>query len=61
MERGERGSSEEHLTVTQFKVEQEKHHLEMLDAAKTEVQAEIVHLQEEKTDAQNEAKEAKPG
>lgn len=59
VERGERGSSEEHLTVTQFKVEQEKHRLEELDAAKTEVQAEIVHLQEEKADAQNEAKEAK--
>lgn len=59
VERGERGSSEEHLTVTQFKVEQEKHRLEELDAAKTEAQAEIVHLQEEKTDAQNEAKEAK--
>ncbi|OPX42066.1 chromosome partition protein Smc [Ruminiclostridium hungatei] len=59
LERGERGSSEEHLTVTQFKVEQEKHRLEELDAAKTEVQAEIVHLQEEKADAQNEAKEAK--
>jgi hypothetical protein len=59
VERGERGSSEEHLTVTQFKVEQEKHRLEELDAAKTEAKAEIVHLQEEKTDAQNEAKEAK--
>lgn len=59
VERGERGSSEEHLTVTQFKVEQEKHRLEELDAAKTEAQAEIVHLQEEKADAQNEAKEAK--
>ena len=59
VERGERGSSEEHLTVTQFKVEQEKHRLEELDAAKTEVPAEIVHLQEEKADAQNEAKEAK--
>ena len=59
VERGERGRSEEHLTVTQFKVEQEKHRLEELDAAKTEAKAEIVHLQEEKTDAQNEAKEAK--
>lgn len=58
LERGERGSSEEHLTVTQFKVEQEKHRLKELDAVKTEAQAEIVHLQEEKTDAQNEAKEA---
>ena len=59
VERGERGSSEEHLTVTQFKVEQEKHRLKELDAAKTKAQAEIVHLQEEKTDVQNEAKEAK--
>ena len=59
VERGERGSSEEHLTVTQFKVEQEKHRLEELDAAKTEAQAEIAHLQEEKSEAQNEAKEAK--
>lgn len=59
VERGERGSSEEHLTVTQFKVEQEKHRLEELDASKTETQAEIVHLQEEKSEAQNEAKEAK--
>jgi hypothetical protein len=59
VERGERGSSEEHLTVTQFKVEQEKHRLEELDAIKTKAQAEIAHLQEEKSDAQSEAKEAK--
>ncbi len=59
VERGERGSSEEHLTVTQFKVEQEKHRLEELDAIKTEAQVEIAHLQEEKSDAQSEAKEAK--
>jgi chromosome segregation ATPase len=59
VERGERGSSEEHLTVTQFKVEQEQRRLVELDASKTETQAEIVHLQEEKSDAQNEAKEAK--
>lgn len=59
VERGERGSSEEHLTVTQFKVEQEQHRLEEMNAAKAEVQAEIVHLQEEKTDAQSETKEAK--
>ena len=59
VERGERGSSEAHLTVTQFKVEQEKHRLEELAAAITEVQAEIVHLQEEKTDTQKETKEAK--
>jgi len=59
VERGERGSSEEHLTVTQFKVEQEQRRLVELDASKTEMQTEIVHLQEEKSDAQNEAKEAK--
>ena len=59
VERGERGSSEEHLTVTQFKVEQEQRRLEELDVAKTETQAEIAHLQEEKSDAQNETKEAK--
>ena len=59
VERGERGSSEEHLTVTQFKVEQEKHRLEEMNVAKAEAQAEIVHLQEEKTEAQTEAKEAK--
>lgn len=58
VERGERGSSEEHLTVTQFKVEQEKHRLEELDVAKTEAQTEIVHLQEEKTHAQNEVEKA---
>jgi hypothetical protein len=58
-ERGERGSSEEHLTVTQFKVEQEQNRLKELDMAKTEAQAEIVHLQEEKADAQNETNEAK--
>ena len=31
LERGERGSSEEHLTVTQFKVEKEKQRLEALE------------------------------
>lgn len=59
VERGDRESSEEHLTVTQFKVEQEQHRLEELNVARTEAQAEIVHLQEEKIDAQSEAKEAK--
>ncbi len=59
VERGERGSSEEHLTVTQFKVEQERHRLEALDTAKSKVQDEIVHLQEEKTDVQEEVKEVK--
>ena len=37
VERGERGSSEEHLTVTQFKVEQEQRRLDEIDAAKSEI------------------------
>ena len=41
IERGERGSSEEHLTVTQFKVEREQARLAELQTEKTEVQAEI--------------------
>ena len=32
VERGERGSTEEHLTVTQFKVQQETTRLEVLEA-----------------------------
>lgn len=32
LERGERGSTEEHLTVTQFKVAQEKQRLETMTA-----------------------------
>ena len=41
IERGERGSSEEHLTVTQFKVEREQARLAELQTEKSEVQAEI--------------------
>lgn len=59
IERGELGSSEEHLTVTQFKVEQENRRLQELDTTKTKVQAEIDHLQEEKEDVQGEVKEVK--
>lgn len=46
LERGERGSSEEHLTVTQFKVEQEEKRLSELQETKTEIQAEIAELQD---------------
>lgn len=34
MERGERGSTEEHLTVTQFKVEREQERLDNLTDTK---------------------------
>ena len=44
LERGQRGSTEEHLTVTQFKVQQEQQRL-------AEVQAEIAQLGDEKEQA----------
>ena len=46
VERGERGSSEEHLTVTQFKVMKEQERLSALQETKTEMQSEIAELQE---------------
>ena len=58
VERGERGSSEEHLTVTQFKVEREQARLAELHIEKSEVQAEIGQLQVEKAEAEKSAKEA---
>ncbi len=58
VERGERGSSEEHLTVTQFKVEREQARLAELQTDKSEVQAEIGQLQAEKAEAEKSAKEA---
>ena len=58
MERGERGSSEEHLTVTQFKVEREQARLAELQTEKTEVQGEIGQLQVNKAKAEKATKEA---
>ena len=49
VERGERGSSEEHLTVTQFKVMKEQERLSELQETKTEIQFEIAELQEAHT------------
>ena len=59
VERGELGSSEEHLTVTQFKVAQEQRRLEALEAAKESAQSEIAGLQDEKADAQKDAEDAR--
>ena len=53
IERGERGSSEEHLTVTQFKVEREQARLAELQTEKSEVQAEIGQLQKDKAKPNN--------
>ena len=58
VERGERGSSEEHLTVTQFKVEREQAQLAELQTEKSEVQAEIGQLQVNKAEAEKATKEA---
>ena len=51
VERGERGSTEEHLTVTQFKVAQEAARLEALEK-KVESKEATLHRLEEKTKAQ---------
>ena len=58
VERGERGNSEEHLTVTQFKVEREQARLAELQTEKSEVQAEIGQLRTDKAEAEKAAKEA---
>ena len=51
VERGERGSTEEHLTVTQFKVAQEAARLESLEE-KVEAKEESLHRLENQTKAQ---------
>ena len=53
LERGERGSSEEHLTVTQFKVEKEKQRLEALEK-KLEAKAAALSKVEAKTKVRKE-------
>lgn len=52
VERGERGSTEEHLTVTQFKVIKEQERLSELEA-KTEKQERIFNKVKQKTQVQN--------
>lgn len=54
LQRGERGSTEEHLTVTQFKVEQEKKRLESYTETKLETLAAIDQLGEEEIQKQEE-------
>ena len=46
VERGELGSSEEHLTVTQFKVMKEQERLSELQETRTAIQSEVQDLQE---------------
>ena len=59
LERGERGSSEEHLTVTQFKVEREKERLAQLQEAAVLAQAEAEQKNKEAEVAKKKAAQAK--
>ena len=58
VERGQRGSTEEHLTVTQFKVQAEQERLAGLEAARATTEAEIEDLEDQKIAVQAEAKRA---
>lgn len=59
VERGERGSSEEHLTVTQFKVMKEQERLSELQEAKTEIQSEIAELHQAQAEEESKLNKAK--
>ena len=59
LERGERGSSEEHLTVTQFKVERERERLAQLQEAAVLAQAEAEKRKKEADAAEKKAAQAK--
>ena len=52
LQRGERGSTEEHLTVTQFKVEKEQQRLASLQAESREKEMELAGLEEQKAQAE---------
>ena len=56
IERGERGSSEEHLTVTQFKVQKEQERLAQIQEAGAFALAETERLNREKEEAEDKAK-----
>ncbi len=54
-ERGERGSTAEHLSVVEYKTKKENERLTVLETEKTETLAEIEVLTEKKEDAQTQA------
>ena len=58
VQRGERGSTEEHLTVTQFKVEKEQQRLAALAEESRERQMDILGLEELKAQAEGELQDA---
>ena len=58
LERGERGSTEEHLTVTQFKVAQEETRLEVFRQAADQALADAERISKEKEKAEQELQES---
>ncbi len=58
VERGQRGSTEEHLTVTQFKVQQEQQRLTEIQKAQMAVSAEIEQLDADKAQAEKDIRKA---
>lgn len=58
IERGQRGSTEEHLTVTQFKVQQEQQRLADIQDAQIAVSAEIAQLDADKAQAEKDVRKA---
>ena len=58
IERGQRGSTEEHLTVTQFKVQQEQQRLAEIQDAQIAVSAEIAQLDADKAQAKKDIRKA---
>ena len=58
IERGQRGSTEEHLTVTQFKVQQEQQRLAEIQDAQVAASAEIAQLDADKAQAEKDIRKA---
>ena len=58
IERGQRGSTEEHLTVTQFKVQQEQQRLAEIQDAQAAATAEVAQLDADKAQAEKDIRKA---
>ena len=58
IERGQRGSTEEHLTVTQFKVQQEQQRLAEIQDAQVAASAEVAQLDADKAQAEKDIRKA---
>jgi len=58
IERGQRGSTEEHLTVTQFKVQQEQQRLAEIQDAQVAAEVEIAQLDADKEQAEKDIRKA---